>query len=189
MGRFGLSQPVPRSEDHRFLTGAGRYTADIDLPDQAHVAILRSPHAHAEIRGIDVSEAAAMPGVLAVVTARELARDGLGDLHCAVAVKGPAGQAMPSPGRRLLARERVRFVGEPVAMIIAETWAQARHAAERVVVDYTPLPAVAEIEDAIAVMRRCGSGTARTATSPSFGSAATRRRSRTRSSTRRTSSG
>ena len=149
MGRFGLSQPVPRGEDYRFLTGAGRYTADIDLPGQAHVAILRSPHAHAEIRRIDVSEAAAMLGVLAVLTARELARDGMGDLHCAVAVKGPAGQAMPSPGRRLLARERVRFVGEPVAMIIAETWAQARHAAERVVVDYTPLPAVAEIEDAI----------------------------------------
>ena len=151
MGRFGLSQPVPRSEDYRFLTGAGRYTADIDLPGQTHVTMLRSAHAHAEILCIDVSEAAAMSGVLAVVTARELARDGLGDLHCAVAVKGPAGQAMPSPGRRLLARERVRFVGEPVAMIIAETWAQARDAAERVVVEYTPLPAVAEIEDAIAV--------------------------------------
>lgn len=151
MGRFGLSQPVPRSEDHRFLTGAGRYTADIDLSGQAYVAMLRSPHAHAEIRGIDAAEATAMSGVLAVFVATDLDRDGLGDLGCDVPVKGPAGQPMPSPGRRLLARERVRFVGEPVAMIVAESLAQARDAADRVVVDYAPLAAVADIEDAIAV--------------------------------------
>jgi carbon-monoxide dehydrogenase large subunit len=150
MGRFGLSQPVPRGEDHRFLTGAGRYTADIDLPGQVHVVMLRSMHAHADIRGIDASEAAAMPGVLAVATAQDLARDGLGDLRCAIPVKDSAGQPLPSPGRRLLARERVRFVGEPVAMIVAETLAQTRDAAENLVIDYAPLPAVVEIEDAIA---------------------------------------
>jgi carbon-monoxide dehydrogenase large subunit len=150
MGRFGLSQPVLRSEDRRFLTGTGRYTADIDLPGQAHAVILRSQHAHAQIRSIDAAEALAMPGVLAVAAAPDLAGDGLGDIPCAVPVKGPGGQPMPSPGRPLLARDRVRFVGEPVAMVVAETLAQARDAAESVLVDYAPLPAVAAVEDAIA---------------------------------------
>src|SRR5512144_1789603 len=150
MGRFGLSQPVLRSEDRRFLTGAGRYTADIDLPAQAHAVILRSQHAHAKIGSIDAAEALAMPGVLAVATAPDLAGDGLGDIPCAVPVKGPGGQPMPSPGRPLLARDRVRFVGEPVAMVVAETLAQARDAVDSVLVDYAPLPAVAAVEDAIA---------------------------------------
>src|SRR5512144_2003739 len=150
MGRFGLSQPVLRSEDRRFLTGAGRYTADIDLPAQAHAVILRSQHAHAKIGSIDAAEALAMPGVLAVVTAPDLAGDGPGDIPCAVPVKGPGGQPVPSPGRPLLARDRGRFVGEPVAMVVAETLAHARDAAESVVIDYAPLPAVAAVEDAIA---------------------------------------
>ena len=150
MGRFGLSQPVLRSEDRRFLTGTGRYTADIDLPAQAHAVILRSQHAHAQIGSIDAAEALAMPGVLAIVTAPDLAAEGLGDIPCAVPVKGPGGQPVPSPGRPLLARDRVRFVGEPVAMIVAATLAQARDAAESVLVDYAPLPAVATVEDATA---------------------------------------
>src|SRR5512147_1012750 len=149
MGRFGLSQPVLRSEDRRFLTGTGRYTADIDLPAQAHAVILRSQHAHARIRGIDAAEALAMPGVLAVVAAPDLAGDGLGDIPCAVPVKGPGGRPVPTPGRPLLARDRVRFVGEPVAMVVAETLAQARDAAASVVVDYASLLAVAAIEGAI----------------------------------------
>jgi carbon-monoxide dehydrogenase large subunit len=148
MGRFGLSQPVLRSEDGRFLAGTGRYTADIDLPGQAYAAMLRSQHAHAQIRSIDAAEALAMPGVLAVVAAPDLVRDGLGDIRCAIPVKGPVGQPMPSPGRPLLARDRVRFVGEPVAMVVAETLAQARDAAEGVLVDYAALPAVATVEDA-----------------------------------------
>src|SRR5512132_3426757 len=150
MGRFGLSQPVPRSEDRRFLTGTGRYTADIDLPGQAPAVVVRSQHAHAQIRSIDAAEASAMPGVLAVAAAPDLARDGLGDIPCAVPVKGPGGQPAPSPGRPLLARDRVRFVGEPVAMVVAETLVQARDAAESVLVDYAPLPALAAVEDAIA---------------------------------------
>jgi aerobic carbon-monoxide dehydrogenase large subunit len=150
MGRFGLSQPVLRSEDRRFLTGTGRYTADVDLPGQAHAVMLRSQHAHAEIRNIDIAEASAMPGVLSVAAAADLAGDGLGDIPCAVPVHGPGGQSLPSPGRPLLARDRVRFVGEPVAMVVAETLAQARDAAESVLVDYAPLPALAAVEDAIA---------------------------------------
>lgn len=156
MGRFGLGQPVLRSEDHRFLTGTGRYTADISLPAQAHAVVLRSAHAHAELRGIDAGAALAMPGVLCVITAADLAADGLGDIPCAVPVKGALGQPMPSPGRPLLARDRVRFVGEPVAMIVAETLAQARDAMESIEVAYQPLPAVATIEDALADGARVG---------------------------------
>ncbi len=81
MGRFGLSQPVRRSEDHRFLTGSGRYTADISLPSQVHAVMLRSPHAHARLRDIDVRPALALPGVLMVATAQDLAADGLGSIR------------------------------------------------------------------------------------------------------------
>ena len=109
--------------------------------------MLRSTHAHADILGIDASDAIAMPGVLAIVTAQDI--DGLGDLRCAISVKSAAGQPLSSPGRRLLARERVRFVGEPVAMIIAGTSAEARCGRERG--HHAPLPAVVDIEDAIAV--------------------------------------
>ncbi|MBK8175027.1 MAG: xanthine dehydrogenase family protein molybdopterin-binding subunit [Rhodospirillales bacterium] len=150
MRRFGLSQPVPRSEDQRFLTGTGRYTADFSLPGQAHAVVLRSMHAHAEIAGIDAEAALAMPGVLAVITANDLAAAGLGEIPCAVTVRNEAGETMPSPGRPLLASGRVRFVGEPVAFIIAETRADALNAAEALFIDYRPLSAVATIEDAIA---------------------------------------
>lgn len=149
MGRFGLSQPVRRSEDHRFLTGSGRYTADISLPSQVHAVMLRSPHAHARLRDIDVRPALALPGVLMVATAQDLAADGLGSIRCAVPVKGSVGQPMPSPGRPLLARERVRFVGEPVAFVVAESLAAARDAMESIAVAYEPLPAIAGIEQAL----------------------------------------
>ncbi len=149
MGRFGLSQPVRRSEDQRFLTGTARYTADISLPGQAHAVVLRSTHAHARLVSIDAELAAALPGVLQIVTAADLAADGLGDIRCAVPVKGPAGQRMPSPGRPLLARERVRFVGEPVAFVVAETVAEARDALEAIEVVYDPLSAVAGIDEAL----------------------------------------
>lgn len=150
MGRFGLSQPVLRSEDRRFLTGSGRYTADISLPGEAILAVLRSPHAHAAIVRVDAAAALTGPGVIAVATAADLAADGLGDIRCAVPVRGPLGQPMPKPGRVLLARERVRFVGEPVAIVIAEDAASARDALESIEVEYDPLPALATIEDAIA---------------------------------------
>ena len=149
MRRFGVGQPVRRSEDRRFLTGSGRYTADISLPGQAYGAVLRSPHAHAQVLGIDVTAALALPGVLAVVTATDLAADGLAAIRCTVPIKGPVGQPMPRPGRPLLARDRVRFVGEPVAFVVAETRAVARDALEVVEVSYEPLPAVADIDEAL----------------------------------------
>ncbi|MGF1639695.1 MAG: xanthine dehydrogenase family protein molybdopterin-binding subunit [Rhodospirillales bacterium] len=150
MGRFGVGQPVPRSEDPRLLTGRGRYAADVALPGQLSAFVLRSPHAHADIAGIDVTAAATAAGVHAVATGGDVAAAGLGDIPCAVPVRDADGEPLPRPGRRLLARDRVRFVGEPVAMVVAETVAQAADAAALIAVDYRPLPAVATMADALA---------------------------------------
>ena len=148
MGRFGLSQPVPRTEDPRLLTGHGRYAGDVSLPGQVYALFLRSPHARAEIAAIDIEKAVAAPGVLAVHTGADVEAAGLGDLPCAVPVRDRNGQKLPSPGRPLLVRDRVRFVGDNIAMVVAETLSQARDALELISVDYAPLPAVATIEDA-----------------------------------------
>jgi len=148
MGKFGMSQPVPRTEDPRLLTGKGRFTGDMSLPGHVHALFLRSPHAHAEIVGIDTAAAAA-PGVLAIYTGADVSAAGLGDIPCAVPVKHRDGTKAPRPGRPLLAGDRVRFVGDNVAMVVAETVEQAQDAVELITVDYRPLPAVAVIEDAI----------------------------------------
>ena len=150
MGTFGLGQAVRRTEDPRLLTGRGRYAADVSLPGQVHAVFLRSRHAHAEIAGIDTAAAARMPGVLVVLTGADVAADGLGDCPCAVPVFDRAGAPLPSPGRRLLARGRVRFAGEPIAMVVAETRAAAEAARDRIAVDFKPLPAVTTIEAACA---------------------------------------
>jgi len=150
MGMFGAGQPVLRTEDPRLLTGRGRYTADISLPGAAHVVFLRSPRAHAEIAGIDVEGAREVPGVLAVYTGADVAADGLGDIPCLIDVADRDGKALPSPGRPLIAKDRVRFVGDTVAMIVAETRAAALDAADAVFIDYEPLAAVATIDDAVA---------------------------------------
>ncbi len=150
MGRFGLGQPVRRTEDPRLLTGRGCYAADVSLPGQVHAVFLRAQDAHAEIIGIDTTAAAHAPGVLAVLTAAEVAADGLGDCPCAVPVFDRAGDPLPAPGRRLLARERVRFAGEPIAMIVAETRDAATAAAALIHIDLRPLPAVATIDAACA---------------------------------------
>ena len=150
MGRFGLGQPVLRAEDPRLLTGRGRYTADIDLPGQAHAVYLRSPHAHAAIDGIDIDNARAAPGVQAVYTGADTAAAGLGEIPCLISVKDAGGRRLPRPGRPLLARDRVRFVGDTVAMVVAETREQAVAASERIDVRYRPLPVVATMEDALA---------------------------------------
>ena len=149
MSGFGLGQPVIRSEDARLLTGRGRFVADRSLAGEAHALVLRAPYAHAEIVAIDAREAIATPGVLAVYTAADLAAAGLGDLPCAVAVEDKAGAPLPRPGRRLLARERVRFAGEPVAFLVAETPSAAVDGIDRIAVDYRPLPAVAGIDAAL----------------------------------------
>src|ERR1700744_4719009 len=160
---FGIGQPVRRKEDLRLLTGRGRYTVDIDIPDQTHAVILRSPHAHARIRGIDASAALAIPGVLIVLTGTEVLAEGLKPAGTDNAAFGPrhvqaqfpdvvlwnrdGSDMYPSP-LLPLATEKARFVGHAVAMVVAETLEIARDAAEAVVVDYEILPAVTDTEDA-----------------------------------------
>jgi carbon-monoxide dehydrogenase large subunit len=156
-----IGRPMPRLEDARLVTGRGRYTDDVSYPGQAWGAFVRSPHPHARIRGIDAAAVRATAGVLAVVTAADYAAaGGRGIRHFAVPAdahdvkkpsfhdwRGPAPFEMPQP---VLATDRALYVGEPVAMVVAETAALAREAAERVTVDYEPLPAVTDVRDAIA---------------------------------------
>ncbi len=141
MGEFGIGQPVRRVEDRRLLRGRGRYNDDIDLPRQAHAAVLRSPHAHAEIRGIDAAAARSSPGVLGVFTHADLAADGLGPLPCPGADR-MAGAGAARPPRPALAAGRVRYVGDYVALVVAESAQAARDGAEAVEAAYRPLPFV-----------------------------------------------
>ncbi len=150
MGAFAVGQPVSRSEDPRLLKGFGRYIDDISLPRQAYAAIVRSPHAHARIRAVDTASARAVPGVLCVLTGADCAADGLGDLPCDQARLRRDGADMYRPPRPILVRDRVRLVGDYVAMVVAETAAGARDAAELVAVDYEPLPAVTDAAEAAA---------------------------------------
>jgi carbon-monoxide dehydrogenase large subunit len=137
-----IGQSLPRREDQRFLTGAGRYLADAMAPGMLHAVVLRSPHAHARIVALDAGAARAMPGVLLVLTGVELRAAGLGTLPCHAA---PASKAPPIvPPRHILALEAVRHLGEPVAFVVAATPELARDAAEAVLVEYAPLPAVVE---------------------------------------------
>jgi len=137
-----------RIEDARFLTGQGRYTADHDRADQLQAAIVRSPHAHAVIRAIDTAAARAMPGVAGVWTQADLAADGIGTLPCAVSFETVTPLIVPP--RHALAHDRVRHVGEPVAVVVAESAAAAVDAAELVAVDYEALPAVVDPAAALA---------------------------------------
>lgn len=142
--KFGLGQAAPRVEDQRLLRGGGRYTDDINLPGQACSHMLRSPHAHARIRSIDIEAARAAPGVLAVYTGADIAEAGLGDMPClaakALPLKRPDGSAMFLPSRPALVRDKVAFVGDYVAFVVAESRSQARDAAELIDIDYEPLP-------------------------------------------------
>jgi len=149
MKQFGIGQPLRRVEDRRFLTGRGHYLDDISRPHQAHAAMLRSPHTHARICAIDTTEAAAMPGVIAVLSGEDLARDGIGTIPCVSAVTSRDGSRMASPPRPAIVRDRVRHVGDTVAMVVAETAAIARDAAELIAVDYEPLPAVVDAARAL----------------------------------------
>jgi aerobic carbon-monoxide dehydrogenase large subunit len=147
MGTNAFGQPMRRREDQRLLTGHGSFTADLVRPGMAHAVMIRSPHAHADILAIDTEAAAAMPGVLAVLTGADYAADGLGGIPVGSdLIRLPGTQAGElfhfRPEHPALARGRVRFVGDSVAMVLAETLQQARDAAERVVVDYAPRPAV-----------------------------------------------
>jgi aerobic carbon-monoxide dehydrogenase large subunit len=143
MSKFGIGQPVRRTEDPRFITGRGRYVDDIALPHMAHAVMVYSTHAHAEIAGIDTEEARRAPGVLAVLTGKEVAEDGLGTLGPRFMPEDMGGPKGYRPVRPLLATERVRYVGDRIAVVVAETREQARDAAELVQIDYNPLPVVA----------------------------------------------
>ena len=146
---FGIGTATPRFEDARLLRGQGRYTDDIHPSRAAHMIVLRSPHAHATIRGIDTTKAATLPGVLTILTAQDLAQDNLGTLQTIVARNQADGSPMPRPTYRLLALEKVRLVGDPVAIVIADTLNEAQAAAEAIEVDYDSHPAVTDIADAI----------------------------------------
>jgi carbon-monoxide dehydrogenase large subunit len=137
--KFALGQSIQRLEDDALLRGAGRYTDDFAPVRAAHVCFVRSPHAHAKIKSVSIDRAASAPGVVAVLTGKDVAADGLGVIPCLIPVPG-----LKETPRPVLALNRVAHVGDPVAMVIAETLSQAKDAAEMVEVEYEPLPAVTE---------------------------------------------
>src|SRR5262245_11111029 len=143
-----IGQSVKRKEDHRFLTGAGQFTDDVAVHGQAHAYFLRSPHAHARIRGINLSRARSAPGVVAIYTGEDLAAAKVGALPCGWLITDVNGQPMKEPPHPPLAQGKVRYVGDHVAVVIADTLAQAKDAAELIDVDYETLPAIVKAADA-----------------------------------------
>jgi len=142
-----VGQSVRRKEDYRFLTGTGQYTDDINPQHHTHAWFLRSPHAHARIRGIDTAKAKAAPGVIAILTGDDLT--GVNGLPCGWLITGTDGQPMKEPPHPILAQGKTRYVGDGVALVIAETPDQAKDAAELIAVDYEVLPAVVNPVDAL----------------------------------------
>ena len=143
-----IGESVLRKEDRRFLTGAGQYTDDVVLANMAHTVFVRSPHAPAAIRRIDASRARSAPGVIAVFDGDDVAGDKVGGLPCGWLITSTDGQPMKEPPHPILAQGKVRYVGDHVVMVIAETLEQARDAAELVDIDYEVLDAVADVRDA-----------------------------------------
>ena len=150
MTKFAIGQSITRIEDAALLQGAGRYADDVHIANASHAAILRSPHAHARIKGIDTTAAKKAPGVLAVLTGADVTADKLGDMPCLVPVTNLDGTPRGETPRPILAKDRVRHVGDPVAVVVAGTLAQARDAAELIEVDYEPLPCVVDTRAAVA---------------------------------------
>src|SRR5687768_14609024 len=144
MTATGIGARVRRKEDKRFITGTGRYTDDFNRPGQAWAHFLRSPHAHAAIRSMDTAPARGMPGVLAVLIGDDLAADKIGGLICGWMIHSKDGTPMKAGPHPALAQGKVRYVGDHVAIVVAETLAQAKDAAEAIVVDYDVLPAVVD---------------------------------------------
>src|ERR1700752_1179850 len=149
MGVEGIGASVVRKEDKRFITGKGRYVDDIKLTGMSFAHFIRSPHAHAKVRSIDSSAALKMPGVLAVLTGKQLVDDKIGNLICGWAITSKDGSPMKMGAWPAMAPETVRFVGQAVAVVIAESKNQARDAADAVVVEYEELPSVPDIYAAI----------------------------------------
>src|SRR5947209_11925758 len=144
MSATGIGAAVRRKEDQRFITGKGHYTADITRPGETHAYFVRSPHAHARIKRVDASAAKAMAGVLAVLTGAELAADKIGNLICGWMIHSKDGSPMKMAPHPAIANGTACYVGDPVAVVVAETAAQAKDAAEKINVDYEVLPAVAD---------------------------------------------
>ncbi len=144
MSVTGIGAAVRRKEDHRFITGTGHYTADINRPGQVFAYFIRSPHAHATIKSIDTKAAAEMPGVRAVLTGAQLGADKIGNLVCGWMIHSKDGSPMKMAPHPALANGKACHVGDPVAVVIAQTLPQARDAAEKVAVDYAVLPATAD---------------------------------------------
>jgi carbon-monoxide dehydrogenase large subunit len=149
MAVFGKAQYIKRVEDDRLLTGTGGFTDNLTRVNQAHVVLVRSPHAHAKITRIDTTEAKKAPGVVAVFTWEDMAKEGAGDFSFPAMFPNADGSKPEMTPRRSLAHEVVRYVGEAVVAVVAETHGQAQDAVELVEVDYDPLPSVSTIEDAL----------------------------------------
>ncbi len=148
MSASSIGASERRTEDKRFITGRGQYTDDIRRPYQTHACFLRSPHAHATIKGIDSKKASKMPGVLAILTGADIANDKIGDLICGWMVLSKDGSPMKGGRHPALAQGKVRYVGDSIAVVIAETLDQAKDAANAIKVDYGVLPAVADLAKA-----------------------------------------
>jgi carbon-monoxide dehydrogenase large subunit len=145
MTTTGIGAPVRRREDFRFITGSGQYVDDINRPGQSYAVFVRSPHAHARIRKIDTTAARKAPGVLGIFTGEDLAKDKVGNLICGWMIHSKDGSAMKAGPHPALAQGKVRYVGDHVAVVIADTLNQARDAAELVAVDYEELPAAVDV--------------------------------------------
>ena len=150
MQKFGIGQAATRYEDDRLLSGEGRYVEDVHVEDQCYAAFVRSPHAHAKITSIDTADASSLPGVLAIYTVADLKAEGIGDIPCMAPASNKDGSNCIMPPRPALAEDRVRYVGDAVAVVIAESRLQALDAVEAVWIDYDLLPAVVETNQAMA---------------------------------------
>ena len=144
-----IGNAVRRREDYRFLTGQGTYTDDINRPGQLYAFILRSPHANARIASLDTGAAAKGVGVAAVYTGKDMAADGIGGLPCGWQIHSKDGSPMHEPAHPVLVVDRVRHVGDQVAVVIADTLAHARDAAELIEIDYVAEPAVTDASEAL----------------------------------------
>ena len=143
-----IGQPLRRREDERFLTGVGQYTDDVVMPHQTYAAFLRSPHAHARIKSINVDTAKKALGVVQIFTGADLAEAKVGGLPCGWLIHSKDGSPMKEPAHPVLAQGKVRHVGDQVALVVAETLLQAKDACELIEVDYEELPAVVDITQA-----------------------------------------
>ena len=143
-----IGESVLRKEDYRFLTGAGQYTDDIAIGNMAHAVFVRSPHAHAAIKSIDKKAALSAPGVIGVLDGQDVVEAKINGLPCGWLITDTSGQPMKEPPHPILAHDKVRYVGDHVVMVVAETLEQAKNAAELVMVDYAVLPAVVDVRDA-----------------------------------------